>query len=413
MAAGKSALSLLVDPAFRRLLPSIEVCFLGLFIHIVACSWVMAELTDSATMVALVTTITSLPPVLLSLLAGGLADVLDRRRVMILSQIFMFLVSLVLVGMAAAQLLTPAWVLVLAFLVTSGNATLAPAWIASLGDIAPRDQLPEAVSLHTISANLMKTLGPVLGGVVLATAGSTAAFLVGSLSYVPAIVALALWRAPKREDVPGASIGRAISEGVRFIVEARHVHPIVQRVFLFGFCSNGMIALLPLVARDQFTGEADIYGLLYGSIGIGAIPGGLLLSRLRRAFGIERVVTGMTALCAAAILVLALTHAPIVGLAATFVCGACWLVNLTLLNSTLQLSAPRRLVGRMVSMHLTFTYLGLALGSWGWGIVAEHFGLQIALVASAVAMAGTALIAIWRPLPDVTGPEPDPLAGKP
>ena len=100
MAAGKSALSLLVDPAFRRLLPSIEVCFLGLFIHIVACSWVMAELTDSATMVALVTTITSLPPVLLSLLAGGLADVLDRRRVMILSQIFMFLVSLVLVGIS-------------------------------------------------------------------------------------------------------------------------------------------------------------------------------------------------------------------------------------------------------------------------------------------------------------------------
>merc|ERR1711965_143004 len=160
--------------------------------------------------------------------------------------------------------------------------------MASLGDIAPREQLPEAISLHTISANLMKTLGPVLGGVILATAGSTAAFVAGSLSYVPAIVALALWRAPKREDAQGATILRAISEGVRFIAEAKRVHPIVQRVFLFGFCSNGMIALLPLVAREQFAGEADIYGYLYGSIGIGAISGGLLLSRLRAAFGIER-----------------------------------------------------------------------------------------------------------------------------
>ena len=406
--ARASALSLLVDPAFRKLLPAIEVCFLGLFLHIVACSWVMAELTDSASMVALVTTVTSLPPVLLSLLAGGLADVLDRRRVMILSQVFMFTVSLVLVAMAALHVLTPAWVLVLAFLVTSGNATLAPAWMASLGDIAPREQLPEAISLHTISANLMKTLRPVLGGVILATAGSTAAFVAGSLSYVPAIVALALWRAPKREDAQGATILRAISEGVRFIAEAKRVHPIVQRVFLFGFCSNGMIALLPLVAREQFAGEADIYGYLYGSIGIGAISGGLLLSRLRAAFGIERVVTGATAVNAAGIGVLALTHQAPVGLAATYVCGACWLVNLTLLNSTLQLSAPRRLVGRMVSMHLTFTYLGLTLGSWAWGIVAEQFSLQVALLASGVAMAGTALIAIWRPLPDVSGPAPDP-----
>lgn len=206
-AAGRSVLSLLAEPAFRRLVPPVELCFLGLFVHIVACSWVMAELTESATMVALVQTVTSLPPVLFSIMAGGLADVLDRRRVMILSQASMFLVSLILVLMASFGLLTPLLLLALAFLVTAGNAILTPSWMASLGDIAPRDQRPEALSLHMVCANLMKAIGPALGGMLLATAGAAATFVAGSLSYVPGIVALFFWRPPEREKRQGATVG--------------------------------------------------------------------------------------------------------------------------------------------------------------------------------------------------------------
>lgn len=410
MTGDRSTLSLFLDPAFRRLVPSIELCFLGLFVHIVACSWIMAELTESATMVALVQTVTSLPPVLFSIVSGGLADVFDRRRVMILSQMSMFLVSLILFFMAIFHLLTPVWILALAFFVTAGNATLVPAWMASLGDIVPRDLRPEALSLHMISANLMKTVGPVLGGVFIASAGVAATFMAGSLSYVPAIIALFFWRPPPREKAPGASIGLAISEGIAFLARARHIHPVVQRLFLFGFCFNSVIALLPIVARDQFGGEANVYGTLYGGVGMGAITGGFLLSRLRRSFGIELTVTGAVAANALAIFLLALANHAWVGLIACFVAGMCWIVNQTLLNATLQLAAPARLVGRMAAMHLTFTYLGLTLGSWSWGILADHVGTHAALILSGVAMAGTALLARWRRLPDVSSwePEPDP-----
>lgn len=181
----------------------------------------------------------------------------------------------------------------------------------------------------------------------------------------------------------------------------------MQRLFLFCFCFSGIIALLPLVARDQLASAANVYGMLYGGIGTGAITGGLLLSRLRRGFGIEAVVTAAVAATAPAILLLAFARAPSVALAACFLAGMCWLVNQTMLNAVLQLAAPRRLVGRMAAMHLTFTYLGLALGSWVWGAVADHGGARFALMLCGAAMAGTAIVGRWRRLPDVSGPDPD------
>jgi len=401
MSNSGSALSLLRVPPFRYLLPSIELCFLGFFVHIVACSWIMAELTESATMVALVQTVATLPPVLFSVVAGGLADVLDRRLVMIVAQVSMFGISLVLFAMSAMSLLNPFSLLLLAFLVTSGNAALLPAWMSALGDIAPRNQLPEAVSLHTISANLMKMIGPIVGGMILITVGPAATFAFGSLSYLPAIVALVLWRPDPRTESPGASVSKAITDGVRFLVTSRQLHPIVQRAFLFGFSANGVIALLPLLARNQYGGAAHVYGMLFGGFGMGAILGGSLMSRLRNTFGIDRVVTGAMATNALAILTLALSSSASIGLIASVVAGACWLIVLTLLNSTLQLAAPRRLVGRMVSAYLTFVNLGFALGSWVWGVLADRFATSGALSMSAGLMGVGVLIALWWRLPDV------------
>lgn len=321
----------------------------------------------------------------------------------------MFLVSCVLIFMAAFDVLTPVWLLILAFLVTAGNASLVPAWMASLGDLSPRDMRQEALSLHVITANIMKVIGPVLGGFLIATAGTVAAFAVGTLSYVPAIVALTIWKAPKRARPPGLKVRKAIMEGITFLARSRKLHPIVQRVFLFGLCFNGAIALLPLVARDHFVGEANVYGLLYGGIGGGAITAGFFMSRLRHAFGIDRTVTGVVAVKALAILLLAFAPTLWVGFAACFIMGVCWLISQTLLNATLQLAAPTPLTGRMASMHLTFTYLGLSLGSWIWGVVADHSDTQTGLLASGAGMAATALFSLLRKLPDISGPEPEML----
>ncbi len=395
------AWTLLKDPPFRTLLPSIELCFLGLFVHVTVASWVMADLTGSATMVASVQTVATLPAVFLSVLAGGLADVVDRRRILIASQCGMFLASLVLIAMSATKSLEPTSLLVLAFLVASGNAVMLPAWMAALGGIAPRNQLPEAVSLHTMGANVMKTIGPLVGGVLLAATGPTAAFAFGSLSYLPALVALTLWRPPPDEEPRAGSVRAAIREGASYLFRQRRLHPIVQQAFLFGFCANGLIALLPLVAKVQYGGEAHVYGMLFGGVGFGAITAGLFLSRMRSALGTDRLVTGAIAANALALLVLSLSSEPFVGLAACMVAGGCWLLVLTLLNATLQLATPRTLVGRMVSGYMTFVHLGFASGAWVWGLAADAVGTGLALAFIAIAMGLVAAITKLRPLPDV------------
>jgi predicted MFS family arabinose efflux permease len=282
--------------------------------------------------------------------------------------------------------------------------------MASLSDITPRDQRAEALSLHMVSANIMKTTGPVLGGFLIAAFGVTVTFIIGSLTYLPAILVLFLWKPPPREYKPGTTVFGAVTEGFSYLKRARHIHPVLQRVFLFGLCFNGIIALLPLIARDQIGGESSVYGTLYGGIGLGAIFAGFLLSPLRRILGVSQSVTVVISANALAILVLALSHNVWLSFAACFIAGVSWLTNQTLLNTTLQLASPARLVGRMAAMHLTFTYLGLSLGSWIWGAVADLTSTQTALILSAAAMIVTALLGLWLRLPDISGPDTETAA---
>lgn len=405
MQAG-SALSLLKDRAFLGLWLAVILSFLGHFVHVIACAWVMTDLTHSATMVALVQTFASLPMALLALVAGGFADVFDRRRVMLMAQFFMLTVSAVLVGLSVMEAHTPTSLLTLIFLVSLGSTVLVPAWQSSLGDLVPRDSLPEAISLHTIGANLIKTVGPFVGGLVLAALGATATFLMSTLGYLPAILALSRWR-PETAPPQGRKLLPAIGEGLRYFRETPRNFPVFERIFLFGLCSTATLSLLPLVAKDQLAGDAGTYGLLFGGYGLGAILCGLMMSPLRRRFGMERVVTATIGVNALALFLLAWsTRVPFALLAST-ASGGCWLLVLTLLNSTLQLSSPRRLVGRMVSVFMTFTYTGIALGGWIWGLLAEHLGLSTSLAAAGVAMAAIVPFSLRRKLPDITAPEPE------
>lgn len=401
-----SALGLLKDRGFRRLWLAVILSFLGHFVHVIACAWVMTELTHSATMVALVQTAASLPMVLLSLLAGGFADTLDRRRVMLVAEAGMLLVSLALVGFSVMDAHTPVSLLILIFGVSLGTTLLTPAWQVSLGDLVTREDLPEAISLHTVGANIIKTIGPFVGGLVLAAMGATWTFLLSTLGYVPALFALWRWR-PKQTQETRAPLLPAVAEGLRYFRSTPRVFPVVERIFVFALCSIAGLSLLPLVARNQLNGDASTYGLLFGAYGLGAIISGLSMRSLRTRFGIEKVVTGTIAINAAAIIALGLSETSIIGFLASAVAGGGWLLVLTLLNSTLQMASPRRLVGRMVSIFMTFTYIGVAMGGFVWGVAADQWGTPAALVIAGLIMACIVPFAWWRPLPDITEPAPE------
>jgi predicted MFS family arabinose efflux permease len=360
----------------------------------------MMTLTPSATMVGLIQTAYSLPLVFFSILAGAFADTLDRRLAMLGSLVLSFVASLALALAAWSGSLTPPSMLALLFVVGTGVAIFTPSWQASFGDIVPMARLPEAVSLHNMGANLMRTVGPTLGGLLIASAGAGLTFLAGALAYLLALAAVLAWRPAAGEPaIDPERVGAAVGSGLRYLRAAPEVPPLLLRVLAFCTCTVSVVALLPLVARDHLGGGAQTYGLLFGGYGLGAILGGLSLTELRRRRTAEWITRVVMLVNAAAVAMLALGDQFSVALVATTVSGSCWLLTHTLLNSTLQLATPRWMVGRIVAMYLTAAYLGLSLGSWLWGGVAGQIGTRGALALSAVGLVGTFVLALRLRLP--------------
>lgn len=402
--------SLLKDPLFRRLWASVEISFLGGFVHVVACAWLIASMSDNATLVALTQTAYSLPLVFFSVFAGALADIYDQRKTMIWALAFSIVASALLAAAAAFGLLGPWAMLTLLFAVGVGVAIFTPSWQASLGAIVERDRLGEAVSLHNMGANVMRTVGPALGGFLVTVASSTVTFLIGAVSYLPALVTLTLWKpAATPPETTRESVAGAMASGVRFLAASPHLQPILLRAFCFSTSAVSIMALLPLIVRDQFGGDATGYGILFGAFGLGAIVGGFGLRHFRRRRDSEWMVRRAFLINAAAIAVLAVTHSFLIGLCAIMAAGGCWLAVHSLQNTTLQLATPRWMVGRMVSMFLTAAFLGLSIGGWLWGMMTDLTGTRTALAISAAAMSATWLLARRFPLPETGNLNLEPL----
>lgn len=402
MTASTSALDLLRQPLFRRLWATVEMSFLGMFIHMVACGWIMLSLTNSATLVSLIQTAYSLPIVFFSALAGAMADTLDRRRTMLASLGLSLAGSAALVLFAQLGMLTPWAMLGLMFVVGTGTAIFTPSWQASLGEIVSRDRLAEAVALHNMGANLMRTLGPSLGGLLISTVTPVMTFAIGTATYLPAVFTLTAWRpAPSPRNDLTEPLGTAMASGLRFVLVTPQVRTLLLRAFLFSAAGVGIMSLLPLVTRRQLDLGAGSYGFLFGCFGAGAIVGGLMAGRLRDRVGPEALVRGAILANAGAIVLLALSASLWPAALACLLGGSCWLTVHSRQNSALQLATPRWIVGRMVAMFLSAAFLGLSLGAWLWGVVAEAAGTPAALLASAATMAATFALALRWPMPRV------------
>lgn len=370
----------------------------------------MTTLTDSQSMVALVTASTSLPIMGLSLFAGVLADNFDRRRIMLIAQILMLVVSVGLTLFTYFNLLTPWSLLIFTFLIGCGGALHNPSWQASIGDIVPREQVPAAVMANGMSFNMMRSVGPALGGLIIVAAGAAAAFAMNALSYVALIVALALWRKPiPARSLPRERFARATSAGFHYVSLSPNLLSIILRGFLFGSTAVAVQALLPLIARDLLGGGASTYGFLLGLFGLGAVCGALSNSTIRAKFDNETIVRATFVGTALGSLLLSTGHGMVLASVALLLCGACWVTTNALLNVSLQLSTPRWVVGRALSFYMMGNAAGMVLGSWAWGSVAESYGLQSALIASASTIILGALAGYKLPLPEFKRLNLDPL----
>src|SRR3954453_4206497 len=267
----------------------------GSLIQGVGASWLMTSIAPSADMVALVQAASSLPIMLFSLLAGAAADLWDRRNIMLVAQAAMLLISAALSFLAYLGLVTPWLLLGLTFLLGCGAALYGPAWQSSVGEQVPRDVLPAAVALNSLGFNIARTVGPAIGGSVVAAASAQAAFLLNALSYIGLIVVLLTWKRPAvPSPLPPENVGAAMAAGLRYVRLSPTIRTVLVRSLAFGLCGSAVWALMPLIARDLVGGGPLTYGLLLGAFGAGAVAGALVSTGLRERYAPEGVVSGAT-----------------------------------------------------------------------------------------------------------------------
>ena len=399
------------QPIFRDVwLASLASNFGGL-IQTVGASWLMTSIASSPDMVALVQASTTLPVMIFSLAAGAISDNYDRRRVMLTAQGMMLAVSVGLAAFAWYDLLTPWLLLTFTFLIGCGSALNNPAWQSSVGDMVPRRDVPAAVTLNSVAFNIARSVGPALGGAIVAASGAFAAFAINAVSYIPLIAVLARWRSPKVERLlPRETLWIAMGAGLRYVAMSPNIRVVILRAFLFGFGGIVVLALLPLIARDLVHGGPLTFGVLLGAFGAGAVGGAFLSARLRRRFTTETLVRLTFSAYAVSVAVMAVSGTLWLTMPALCVTGACWVMTLSTFNSTVQLSAPRWVVGRALSLYQMGAFGGMAVGSWVWGRATLAFGPEQALLLAALALFGGAAIGLRYALPPLEALNLDPLS---
>ena len=387
---------------FRRIWLASLVSNLGILIQGVGAAWAMTQMTSSADKVALVQTALMLPIMLISMPAGAIADMHDRRIVALVSLSIALSGATALTVLAWFNLVTPNVLLTLCFIVGSGMALFGPAWQASVSEQVPAETLPSAVALNGISYNIARSFGPAVGGIVVATAGAVAAFALNAVLYLPLMVVLFLWnRTHEPSRLPRERLTRAMVSGARYISNSPSIRIVLIRTLVTGLIGGSVSALMPLVARDLLHGGAQTYGIMLGAFGMGAVIGALNITEVRKRLSGESAVRACAISMAGAIASVALSTNAVLTAAALVLAGGVWMLAVALFNIGVQLSAPRWVAGRSLAAFQASIAGGIAIGSWGWGHLTDYAGVETALLVSAGLMLLSPLLGIWLRMPPV------------
>ena len=405
--AGKSAWSALGYTAFRYLWIATVVSNVGAWMYNAAAGWLMTSLNANPLIVSLVQVASSLPLFLFGLPAGALADMVDKRRFILLLEILTTAFSALFALLVTLHAVTPSVLLFFIFLVGILGALEAPAWQAIVPLLVPKEALSSAAAANSAGINISRVIGPALAGIVILALGIAAPFWLDAVSNLGVIAVIFWWCPPAKasQTLPAEHLLNAVRTGVRY---ARNNPPLratlVQAAGFFLFAS-AYWALLPVLARSQLHGDPTLYGVLLGAIGAGAVAGVFLLPRLKARSG----PNGMVALgklgTAVALVLFGLAQNALTAILACLIAGLSWIAVLATLNVSAQVALPEWVRGRGLAAYVTVFFGTMSLGSMVWGFVADRSGLPSAHF---IAAAG-AVLAIWvtRQSKLQTGPEAD------
>jgi predicted MFS family arabinose efflux permease len=370
---------------------------LGIAMFDTASGWFMTNLSADPMMVSLVQVATSLPLFLFTLPAGALTDLVDPRRLLIGVEIGVAVVAALFAASVSLGLATTNVLLIATFLLGVGGALCAPAWVSIAPMLVPRRDLDAAVAANTVGYNLSRAVGPALGGVAIAGFGVAMPFWIYTASNIVVLGALLWWRQPCRtsDTLPAERLTSAVRTGLRHARNNPHLFETLVRTLAFFPFASAYWALLPLIARRQMDQGPEFYGLLLGSIGVGAIAGSLALNWLKAKVGPDYLVAFATVGTALALVLYGLAHNAAIAVTAGFIAGVTWTLTLAALYVSAQVALPNWVRGRGLAIFLTIIFGASTVGSAVWGRIAGMEGLSIAQFIAA----GGALVAIpltWR-----------------
>lgn len=395
-------------PAFRIFWLASLGSNIGTWINTTTSGWVMTDLSSSPVMVSLVQAATSLPVVMLALIAGALTDTIDHRRYLIVTQIWMTMTAAMLAVLTATGQLNAWSLLVLTFALGLGTAMAMPALSAAIAELVPRNLLPQAVVLNSLSMNVSRSIGPAIGGLVLAQFGAWVAYSLNMISFIGMIVMLWYWkRLPDEHALPSERFLQALRAGLRYSWMASSFRAVLVRATAFIVFASSVWALLPLIARHELAGNPGTYGFLLTSAGIGAVIAAIVLPSIRTQTTRGHMVFIATTVYALTTLAIATIRNEVALCVVMAICGAAWLTTLSSLQVAAQISVPAWVRGRALSLYIMIFFAGMTLGSLLWGWVAAYTNTPVAMLISA---AGAVLAALMVRKFSLGSQEPPDLA---
>ncbi len=410
-ASQRGTLAPLRNATFRWLWIASVVSNVGTWMQNVGAAWLMALLSPSPLFVALVQSATSLPVFLLGIPAGALADIVDRRKLLLWTQACMLAAAGILGVMTVAGYTGPWSLLVLTFALGLGSSMNGPAWQAIMPELVPRAELPAAIALNSAGFNLARAVGPALGGAVVAAASAGPAFLLNAVSFVGVIVVLWMWRRRPREQSLGEErISSAMLAGIRYVRFAPPMHSVLIRSAAFVMPASALWAMLPVLAKTELRLGSTGYGVLLGCLGAGSVLGASVLSRLRERFTPNLLVSAATTVFGCVSVSLYWLHH------FGFVClvlvagGMAWMTVNSNLNIATQTTAPAWVRARALGMYLLVFQSAMAVGSALAGGVAERYGIRATLLAAGTMLLISAMVTFRLAL---GSSEPSEIAMKP
>ncbi len=386
------------DPLYRFLWIAMFASDIGASMQTVGSSWLMTSLVPSPFVVALLSVMTSLSIFLFALPAGALADIIDRRKLFLITQYFSLAVALGLGFLTFSGYTTSSILLVFTLLLGIGNAMSLPVNIVVQTEILPKKKILAAMTLFSVAVYIGLAAGPFLGGLVVAAVGAWAVFMLNALSFVGVILFLHRWKKPSEDKtIPPEQVVGAIRRGLQYMRHSLHVRSLFVRDFVITICGSAFVSLLPLLARNESGPNSILFGVLIGAFGIGGLISGLLIVPKIKKMSIEKRVTSAVILYAIAMGAISFQHTLYTTFIGIFVIGAALIVITSSLNFVAYNSVSSWVKTRVVSVHQMMYWGGVALGSVVWGIVAEIWGVPIALLAASIGLlSGLALSARYK-----------------